>query len=91
MKPRRLGRLDDERVGIDPTAVPCACDDALDFHAPALSRVEAEDLMRRAPALCPYSNATRGNVDVTLRVDAMPIASDTSPAKATPSSFPDSS
>ena len=36
---------------------------ALDLHAPHLSRVDAEDLMRRAHALCPYSNATRGNVD----------------------------
>jgi len=42
---------------------------ALDLHAPNLSRVDAEDLMRRAHALCPYSNATRGNVDVTLCVD----------------------
>jgi osmotically inducible protein OsmC len=41
----------------------------LDLHAPNLSRVDAEDLMRRAHALCPYSNATRGNVDVSLRVD----------------------
>jgi Ohr subfamily peroxiredoxin len=58
------------RVGIGPTghsgfglAV------ALDLHAPNLSRADAEDLMGRAHALCPYSNATRGNVDVTLRVD----------------------
>jgi len=42
---------------------------ALDLHAPGLSRDDAEDLMRRAHQLCPYSNATRGNVDVTLRVD----------------------
>ncbi len=42
---------------------------ALDLHAPNVSRVDAEDLMRRAHALCPYSNATRGNIDVTLRVD----------------------
>src|SRR5712664_3124817 len=42
---------------------------ALDLHALHLSRVDAEDLMRRAHALCPHSNATRGNVDVTLRVD----------------------
>src|SRR5467141_1371487 len=42
---------------------------ALDLHAPNLSRVDAEDLMRRAHAVCPYSNATRGNVDVMLRVD----------------------
>jgi len=58
------------RVGIGPTghggfglAV------ALDLHAPNLSRIDAEDLMRRAHALCPYSNATRGNVDVTLGVE----------------------
>ena len=42
---------------------------ALDLHAPKLSRVDAEGLMRRAHARCPYSNATRGNIDVTLRVD----------------------
>jgi osmotically inducible protein OsmC len=46
---------------------------ALDLHAPNLSRVDAENLMRRAHALCPYSNATRGNVDVTLRVDDSPL------------------
>jgi Ohr subfamily peroxiredoxin len=46
----------------------------LDLHAPNLSRVDAEDLMRRAHALCPYSNATRGNVDVTLRVDGRELA-----------------
>jgi Ohr subfamily peroxiredoxin len=46
---------------------------ALDLHAPRLSRVDAEDLMRRAHGLCPYSNAIRGNVDVTLRVDGAPL------------------
>jgi hypothetical protein len=29
--------------------------------------------MRRAHTLCPYSNATRGNIDVTLRVDSTPL------------------
>jgi hypothetical protein len=38
-----------------------------------VSRVDAEDLMRRAHAICPYSNATRGNIDVALRVDGTPI------------------
>ena len=42
---------------------------ALDLHAPNLSRADAEYLMHRAHALCPYSNATRGNIDVALRVD----------------------
>jgi Ohr subfamily peroxiredoxin len=41
----------------------------LDLHAPHLSRADAEELMARADKLCPYSNATRGNVDVTLMVD----------------------
>lgn len=42
---------------------------ALDVHAPHLERGDAEDLMARAHERCPYSNATRGNVDVTLTVD----------------------
>jgi osmotically inducible protein OsmC len=42
---------------------------ALDLHAPRLSRADAEELMRRAHERCPYSNATRGNIDVALRVD----------------------
>ena len=41
----------------------------LDLHAPHLSRADAEELVARADKLCPYSNATRGNVDVTLMVD----------------------
>lgn len=40
-----------------------------DLHAPRLTRRDAEDLMVRAHERCPYSNATRGNADVTLTVD----------------------
>jgi osmotically inducible protein OsmC len=58
------------RVGIGPTGHGgFGLEVALDLHAPKLSRVDAEDLMRRAHELCPYSNATRGNIDVSLRVD----------------------
>jgi len=58
------------QVGIGPTGHGgFGLEVALDLHAPSLSRVEAEDLMRRAHELCPYSNATRGNIDVMLRVD----------------------
>ena len=58
------------QVGIGPTGHGgFGLEVALDLHAPNLSRVEAEDLMRRAHELCPYSNATRGNIDVMLRVD----------------------
>lgn len=40
----------------------------LDVHAPALDRAAAEALVAKAHAVCPYSNATRGNVEVTLTV-----------------------
>jgi hypothetical protein len=30
---------------------------------------QAADLMARAHERCPYSNATRGNIEVTLTVD----------------------
>jgi Ohr subfamily peroxiredoxin len=37
-------------------------------YLPGLSRDEAEDLMHKAHEVCPYSKATRGNIDVTLSV-----------------------
>jgi Ohr subfamily peroxiredoxin len=40
----------------------------LDLDAPQISRDEAFDLMARADETCPYSRATRGNIDVTLTV-----------------------
>jgi osmotically inducible protein OsmC len=39
---------------------------ALTAHLPGLDLVEAEKLVEQAHQVCPYSNATRGNVDVTL-------------------------
>jgi osmotically inducible protein OsmC len=41
---------------------------ALDLDAPQISRDEAVELMTRAHETCPYSRATRGNIDVTLTV-----------------------
>jgi lipoyl-dependent peroxiredoxin len=40
----------------------------LDVHTPNLDRATAEALAAKAHQVCPYSNATRGNVDVTLTV-----------------------
>ena len=40
---------------------------------PAPSPAEAADLMARADQRCPYSNATRGNIQVTLSVEGRPI------------------
>jgi Ohr subfamily peroxiredoxin len=58
------------RVGIGPTGHGgFGLTVALDLHAQHLARGDAEDLMDRAHERCPYSNATRGNVDVTLTVD----------------------
>ena len=41
---------------------------ALDVHAPALDKETAERLVAKAHEVCPYSNATRGNIEVTLTV-----------------------
>ena len=41
---------------------------ALDLEAPGISRTEAVELMEWAHQECPYSRATRGNIDVTLTV-----------------------
>ena len=46
---------------------------SLDLHAPHLSREDASELMARAHERCPYSNATRGNIDVLLTVDGEPL------------------
>jgi osmotically inducible protein OsmC len=62
------------RVGIGPTGHGgFGLQVTLDLHAPYLSFDEAADLMVRADQRCPYSNATRGNVQVTLSVDGTPI------------------
>ena len=39
---------------------------ALDVDVPGLDRVDAETLMNQAHLVCPYSNAIRGNVEVTI-------------------------
>lgn len=40
----------------------------LDIDLPALDRAVAEDIVAKAHEVCPYSNATRGNVEVKLTV-----------------------
>ena len=45
---------------------------ALDLDAPQLSREQGLDLMGRAHEACPYSRATRGNIEVTLSVGGVP-------------------
>jgi Ohr subfamily peroxiredoxin len=40
----------------------------LAISLPGVPRTEAEALVAKAHQVCPYSNATRGNVDVRLKV-----------------------
>jgi osmotically inducible protein OsmC len=41
---------------------------AMTVHLPGIERATAEELVHRAHQVCPYSNATRGNIDVLLTV-----------------------
>jgi osmotically inducible protein OsmC len=62
------------RVGIGPTGHGgFGLTAALDLRAPRLSRSDAEYLMVQAHARCPYSNATRGNIDVALSADGQAL------------------
>lgn len=40
----------------------------LHIHLPGLAQADADALVEKAHKVCPYSNATRGNVDVRLHV-----------------------
>ncbi len=54
------------QVGIGPIPTGFALDVELVISLPGLERAVAEDLIEKAHQVCPYSNATRGNVDVRL-------------------------
>jgi lipoyl-dependent peroxiredoxin len=45
----------------------------LDVTLPNLGGEDAAELVRAAHAVCPYSNATRGNIDVALTVNGEPV------------------
>jgi Ohr subfamily peroxiredoxin len=55
-------------VGIGPNekGVGFALDVTLEVSLPGLDRAEAQALVEEAHRVCPYSNATRGNIDVKL-------------------------
>ena len=56
-------------VGIGPRAAGgFGLDIDLEISLPGVPRAEAEALVEKAHQVCPYSNATRGNVDVRLKV-----------------------
>ncbi|CAL9438749.1 Organic hydroperoxide resistance protein OhrB [Streptomyces sp. enrichment culture] len=43
---------------------------ALKARIPNVDEATAKDLLEKAHQVCPYSNATRGNIEVTLHVVA---------------------
>jgi osmotically inducible protein OsmC len=45
----------------------------LDVKLPSLEGDAALDLVRAAHKVCPYSNATRGNIDVALSANGAPV------------------
>lgn len=40
----------------------------LEVQIPGVERSKAEELVKKAHEVCPYSNATRGNIEVDLKV-----------------------
>ncbi|GAB3768450.1 organic hydroperoxide resistance protein [Spirosoma horti] len=54
-----IGKLDTGGFGLAVT---------LDVNVPGVEQAVAEELVEKAHQVCPYSNATRGNIPVTLTV-----------------------
>ena len=55
-------------IGIGPIPSGFGIQAALNISIPGMERAAAEALVAAAHKVCPYSNATRGNIDVTLTV-----------------------
>ncbi|WP_339095709.1 organic hydroperoxide resistance protein [Deinococcus sp. VB343] len=56
------------RVGLQKSGLAFALDVELEGYFPGIETAQAEALMHAAHEVCPYSVATRGNVDVRLKV-----------------------
>ncbi|WP_454675667.1 organic hydroperoxide resistance protein [Achromobacter pestifer] len=55
-------------VGIGPIPTGFGIEAELKISLPGMERELAEKLVAAAHIVCPYSNATRGNIDVTLTI-----------------------
>ncbi|KRG86736.1 organic hydroperoxide resistance protein [Stenotrophomonas daejeonensis] len=58
----------DSQVGIGPLGDGFGIQVELRVRVPGLAREQAQALVDKAHQVCPYSNATRGNIDVNLVV-----------------------
>ncbi|WP_232660878.1 organic hydroperoxide resistance protein [Pseudonocardia sp. TRM90224] len=55
-------------IGIGPDGSSFAVNAVLTAHLPGLDQSTAQELVEGAHQVCPYSKATRGNIDVDLKV-----------------------
>jgi osmotically inducible protein OsmC len=55
-------------VGIGPIPTGFGLEVELKINLPGMDKSEAQTLVERAHLVCPYSNATRGNIDVRLTI-----------------------
>lgn len=55
-------------VGIGPIPTGFGIQATLNIHLPGMPADEAKKLVDAAHIVCPYSNATRNNIDVTLNI-----------------------
>ena len=58
----------DAEVDLGPVGQAYGIAARLTVHLPGMDRAQAQALVDAAHQVCPYSNATRGNIDVTLSI-----------------------
>jgi len=56
----------DGHVGIGPIPTGFGIEVELQISLPGMDKAQAQSLVDKAHIVCPYSNATQGNIDVTL-------------------------
>lgn len=76
----RRQKVDTDDVEIDSKVSLIAGDDRtfnvsleLDVRLPSIEGDEAVELVREAHKVCPYSNATRGNIDIKLTANGVEV------------------
>jgi lipoyl-dependent peroxiredoxin len=58
----------DAEVDLGPTSLGFGVAIRMTIKLPGVDRAKAEELVQAAHKICPYSNATRNNIDVQLKV-----------------------
>lgn len=58
----------ESEVGIGPIPNGFGIEATLNIHLEGMDKAEAKKLVDAAHIVCPYSNATRNNIDVTLNI-----------------------